>query len=93
MPDRIKIAVPGMGNVEGFDVPIKESVERWTDLNLEDGSVLRVKSSVLKVIRADGKFDPQGNPMYVIQASHVMVVASTPEHLREGDKSSEKRIH
>lgn len=72
-----------MGNVEGTEVPLTESVERWTELKLEDGSVLRVKPTILSIIRLDGRYDPQGNPMYAIQGGQTMVVGSAPDHLRQ----------
>jgi hypothetical protein len=69
--------------VDGNEVPILESVERWTELKLEDGSILRVKPLVMSVIRIDGQFDPQGNPLYAIQGTQAMVIASVPDHLRQ----------
>ncbi len=84
MPERkVKISVPGMGDVEGTEVPLAESVERWTELKLEDGSVLRVKPVITAIIRLDGRYDPQGNPMYAIQGAHTMVIGSVPDHLRQ----------
>ncbi len=72
-----------MGDVEGTEIQLTESVERWTELKLEDGSVLRVKPTILSIIRLDGRYDPQGNPMYAIQGGQTMVVGSAPDHLRQ----------
>jgi hypothetical protein len=84
LPERkVKMTVPGLGSVEGTEVGLIESVERWTELRLDDGSVLRVKPVVMSVARIDGRYDPQGNPMYLIQASQTMTVASAPDHLRQ----------
>jgi len=69
--------------VEGTEVPLIESVERWTELRLEDGSVLRVKPIITTVIRIDGQYDPQGNPMYAIQGGQAMTIGSVPDHLRQ----------
>jgi len=89
MPERRKMNIPGLGVVEGTDVAVVESVERWTEVKLEDGSVLRVKPVVMSVLRLEGQYDPQDNPMYAIQAGQTMVVASAPEHLRKpGPKPS-----
>jgi hypothetical protein len=85
MPERIvKINVPGIGPAEGSEVGVTESVERWTELRLEDGSVLRVKPTILTVIRINGRYDPQGNPLYAIQGAQTMMVSSAPDHLRQG---------
>jgi hypothetical protein len=37
----------------------------------------------MKVIRIDGRYDPQGNPLYALQGGQVMTVVSAPEHLRQ----------
>jgi hypothetical protein len=85
MPEKkVKIPFPTPASplVEGVEVGVKESTERWTDVTLEDGSVLRLKTSVLGAVRITGQFDPEGNPMYAVKAGQVLVVASTPDTLR-----------
>lgn len=81
---KVKIDVPGLGLTDGVDVSITEATERWTELTLGDGSVLRVKPNVFSVVRLDGRYDPDGNPMYAIRGQQVMVVASSPDHLHKG---------
>lgn len=84
MPDEtIKISLPNLGVIEGVPVSVDESVERWTELRLADGSVLRLKPQVIRVIRANGKYDPEGNPLYVVQGGQMMVVTSVPAHLKQ----------
>ena len=86
---KVKIPLPGQpGFAEGTEIALIESVERWTELKLEDGSVLRVKPTIVSVIRLDGRYDPQGNPMYAIRGGQTMVIGSTPEHLREQKNNS-----
>jgi hypothetical protein len=69
--------------VEGSNVPVKESTERWSDVTLEDGSVLRLKPTVLTAIRIENQYDQNGNPIYVLQSSLNMVVSEAPAHLRK----------
>lgn len=84
MPEQnMSVSVPGIGTVEGTLVSVEESVERWTELKLADGSVLRIKPQVIRVIRANGKYDPEGNPLYVVQGGQMMVVTSVPAHLKQ----------
>ena len=73
---------------EGTEVQIKEATERWTDVILEDGSELRLKATVFGAVRLDGKFDPEGNPLYVLKANPVMVIANAPENLRDPAKAT-----
>lgn len=51
--------------------------ERWSEITLEDGSVLRAKPIVVRIFRTD-QFDNEGNPMYeaVLGAHWVLVSAS-----------------
>ena len=69
--------------VDGVEVAVEEATERWTDVKLADGATLRFKAIVLGVLRLEGQFDPEGNPMYQLKANQVMTV-SAPDHLRKG---------
>jgi hypothetical protein len=80
----VKITNPMDGKaVDGLEVPVIESTERWTDIKLEDGSFLRVKPSIMSAIRLLGQFDQEGNPMYVLRAANAMMVSEAPEHLKK----------
>jgi len=84
MPEQsIRMELPGIGAVQATPVNVDESVERWTDLKLSDGSTLRIKAQVIRVLRAEGKFDPEGNPLYIVQGGQMMVVTSVPAHLKQ----------
>jgi hypothetical protein len=69
--------------IEGFEVPVLESTERWTDVKLEDGSLLRIKPSVLSAIRIPGQFDQEGNPMYMLRANNAMMVVEAKDDLKK----------
>ena len=97
VPERkVKITLPNQGPLDGFEVPITESTERWTELHLEDGSILRIKPIVLSVIRVDGNYDQDGNPIYAAKnAPQAMVIVSVPEHLRkpQDKQPSRSKVH
>jgi len=82
----VKLNLPVLGEVDAVEVGLTESVERWTELKLEDGSVLRIKPVVTTVLRLEGKYDAQDNPMYAIQAAQTMTLVSTLEHLKKPAK-------
>jgi hypothetical protein len=91
-----KVEVPGAaGLVDAFEVSVSESTERWTEIRLDDGSVLRLKPVVLSALRLVDRFDPDGNPLYLLKVNQVMTVASAPEHLRKGEgvQAKPKDIH
>ncbi len=92
MPEkRVRIPFPPKGElVDGSEVPVRESTERWTDVELEDGTKLRLKPTVVKAVRVDGQYDQEGNPMYGIISNATMVVVSSPQHLRKGAVTSTK---
>ena len=46
------------------DVPIKRATEFINEYELEDGSVLRVKSAAVSIVRIEGQFMPVGKPVY-----------------------------
>jgi hypothetical protein len=78
-----KATLPGGKVVDAVEVPVEESLERWSELKLEDGSILRVKMTVLSVSRVIGEWDPQGNPFYMVNMSPIIAVVEAPEHLRK----------
>jgi len=84
MPEtRRKITLPN-GVFEGVDVAIKDSHEKWSEIELADGTTLRIKPNVLTVTRLDGQYDPEGNPLYALTSNQVMTAMNVPAHLRKG---------
>lgn len=79
---KAKIPTP-QGLADAFEVPITESTERWSELKLEDGSVIRVKLVVGAVMRLEGKYDAEGNPQYALRSSPAMTLISVPDHLKK----------
>lgn len=63
--------------VKGIVVGIEESTERFSIIRLEDGTVLKTKLSPIEVLRVDGSWDDEGNPMYVLKSHNVVTVAET----------------
>lgn len=93
MPERkTKVQTP-TGLIDGFEVAVSESTERWTEVMLEDGSVLRLKPVVIAAIRIDGQFDPEGNPIYQLKVNQVMITASAPERLRKGGAGPQRGVN
>ena len=68
---------------EGTVVEVDESTERFSDIKLQDGTSLRMKPVVTEVIRVDGQWDSEGNPLYVVRSANVMVVSYIDEALKK----------
>lgn len=86
MPEKkIKIPFPTPTSppVDGSEVEVKESTERWSEFQLEDGSTIRVKPTVLGAIRIDNQYDPEGKPLYAMKIAQVVVVTDAPANLRK----------
>ena len=73
---------PGGPMVDGVEVPVDESTEKWSEYKLEDGTTLRLKQVVMEVVRATGQYDAEGNPMYAVKAQPVLSIVDIPDKLK-----------
>lgn len=69
--------------VEGVDVGIEETTERWTEVKLGDGTTLRAKLSPVQVLRAESEYDPNGMPMYNVNFAILVAVVDAPDKLKK----------
>ncbi|VVM06162.1 hypothetical protein [Methylacidimicrobium tartarophylax] len=51
------------------EVPFKVRSDGWTIVELEDGTVIRVKAEIIRIVRSREKKDPAGNPLYSVQSA------------------------
>lgn len=77
------VPLPEGGTVAGIDVPVSESTERWSEFKLDDGSVLKVKMTLMSAVRVDGRYDQEGNPFYVVKGQPIVTVVSAPSALKK----------
>lgn len=80
--DRKKKVQTPQGEIEGTEIGFRSSGEYWNEYLLDDQTVVRTKQVVMSIVRVDGRYDDQGQPMYLIQSSPVVVV-SAPDDLRQ----------
>ena len=64
------------------EVDIDESTERWSEIRLKDGTVLRAKVVVVSVARLDDQHDPDRNPVYNIKSQTIVSVVDSPDELK-----------
>ena len=55
--------------------------EQWSVYTLHDGTTLKLKPVVVNVLRVEGVFTPNGDPLYQANAS-LIIHTSAPESLR-----------
>jgi hypothetical protein len=69
--------------VEGEVVEFEPVPETWTHYKLVDGTTLKMKLSLLEVIRLVNEFQPQtGEPVYVFTAQNIVNI-NAPEELKK----------
>lgn len=74
--------IPFQGReAEGDDVSFTPVKEDWNLYQLHDGSEVRMRTVVSEIFKVRGEFDREGNPVYVVRSSNVMVVKA-PDNLR-----------
>ena len=81
MTNKIKINFGGE-EVEALPIDINQTSEYWNQYLLDDGTVIKMKLVATKVLRVDTKFDPEGNPLYVIQSTNITSV-NAPDNLKK----------
>lgn len=73
--------------MEAEDIDFEEDKENWNTYKLADGTTLKIKL-VLRGVKRLKKFAPDGNPMYVINATNVVRMVGVPKELRMKPKPS-----
>lgn len=77
---KLKSPVSGI-EVTADEVDFDATAEPWTTLKLSDGSTLKLKPVITKVIRY-GDYDQHGDPIYQVFASEVVRVMGVRKDLK-----------
>lgn len=72
--------------VPGAEVPVSGGSQKWSEFELEDGTIIRAKVDIISVVRVKDQYDQVGNPIYVLNAAPVIGVVHTPTELRKKDQ-------
>ncbi|PIQ86262.1 MAG: hypothetical protein COV73_04800 [Candidatus Omnitrophica bacterium CG11_big_fil_rev_8_21_14_0_20_43_6] len=81
MSNKIKINFGGE-EVEALPIDINQTNEYWNQYLLDDGTVIKMKLVATKVLRLDTKYDPEGNPLYIVQSTNITSV-NAPDSLKK----------
>ena len=65
-----------------FQADSQNGGEQWSHYTLHDGTSLKVKAVVVNVLRIEGAYAPNGDPLYQVNAS-LVVSSDSPEALRK----------
>ena len=72
-----QITGPDGTKLSGIPIGVTESTERFSELTLDDGSVLKTKVVTFEAVRLEDR-DGEGNPMYVLKNQVVFTVVDSP---------------
>ena len=73
---------------DSVDLDFKEEEENWNTYILSDGTTLKVKL-VLRGVKRLHRFEPDGNPIYVINSINVVRAVNVPPELKAKPKKPE----
>ena len=73
--NKVKIQYAGR-EAEATPVDVHHASEKWNEYLLEDGTVLKMKLILKKILRVDNEVDAEGNPVYVMQTTNVTAVTA-----------------
>ncbi len=77
------VEYPPGTQVTGTDVEIAESRERFNELTLEDGTILRMRTNVIEVTRVDDQWNDNGDPVYVVKSSTTVTVVEASQEFKK----------
>ena len=80
MSEKIKVKLKDGKEINGEIVEIESSNELWNEYGLKDGSKIKLKVVVSKIIRTE-LLDDSGAPIYLINSTNV-VDAMVPDNLK-----------
>lgn len=69
-------------DVDGIETRFKSVREDWNEYDLEDGSTVRMKAVVSEVLRLEGQYDSDNNPVYLVKSANMLVVKA-PDNLKK----------
>jgi hypothetical protein len=74
------------------DVEIIEEEDHWNKYKLKDGSVIKIKLIVKEISRLTTKWQPDGNPIYLINSQNIIRMSQVPMKLKAKPKEPGYRI-
>jgi hypothetical protein len=79
-----KIKIPLFGHdVDAIEIPISKSTENFNEYALADGSTIRLKVVATAVLRLEGQYTPEGDPIYLVKNGQVVTVVEAPKAMRK----------
>ncbi len=65
----------------GEEIEFETERESWNTYLLADGTKVKLKAVAATIIRFDGEYQPNGDPVYLVNASNI-VATDVPDNLK-----------
>lgn len=69
-------------------VDIAETTGRFSQVRLEDGTVFKLMTSPVEVLRILDQWDDKGNPVYSVSHQTVIAIVRSPDRLKKGNSQN-----
>jgi len=89
MAKKVKVVYQGK-EIEGEQLEFEGEKESWNKYRTEDGSIIRLKVVVSKIIRIN-QYSSSGDPVYMVNSTN-LVDADVPDGLKKIPKKEEDKI-
>ena len=77
-----KVKVPLKGKmVDGEEIEFEVLREKWNEYHLKDGTKMRMKTVVTKVVRTEEYNQDTDEPIYVVNSQNILTLTS-PDNLK-----------
>jgi len=63
--------------LDALEMSFQNVAEHWNEYLVNDGSVLRLKSVVTEILKVEGRYDAEGNPLYIVKSAQVVAVSGS----------------
>lgn len=83
---RISLRITPEDLEKAEDIDIMEEKENWNVYKLRDGSELKLKLVVTGIKRLTTKWQPDGNPIYLVNSQNVLRLGHVPKKLKAKPK-------
>ena len=69
--------------VEGTEVSFDIIRQNWNEYTLNDGTTIKLQTITTSIVRIDGEYSNQGDPIYVISTQNIVTASNIPDHMRK----------
>ncbi len=73
-------------NASGEELEFKKRREEWSEYELEDGTILKVRTEVVRIVRLRDKWTPEGEPVYVVRSANLLSPSVPPNLIKKPEK-------